>query len=126
MRGFAPIIFDTELNDPLDIYDDTTGEFTIPQDGRYTVNATLSMTDYSLTPQSSANLLLLIDGTPEARSFQSVAASGDEISYVLSIELGLTAGKVLSFLASVGSGTATVLGITTTIQQTLATIRRVE
>jgi hypothetical protein len=126
-----PIVFDTALNDPLGIYNDNTGAFIIPQDGRYTVNATLIMTDYSVAPQSSTSLLLLIDDIPEAQSLQRVTAGTDIISYVLSIELGLTANQVLTFRVSVGgaAATATVLGRPISIsspQQTWATIRRVE
>lgn len=99
--------FQQEAYDTDSIYDDTTGEFTVPSDGYYTMSATLRP---SRSYVSGDTVLVAIykNSTEELSSIQvPVVASVPSVNISISADALLAEGDKITFqLSSVDSGSS--------------------
>ena len=109
--NFQDIVFDTIESDPSGIYNDTTGEFTIPRTGTYALDGTICATNFASIPVTVYGIVIAVNATNESKSSHRVNSAPSFESESIHREIALTAGDVVTFrLAAFGGNSCNVLG----------------
>lgn len=108
---YTTVLCDTELEDTLDEYDPTTGEFTAKHSGRYMVCASCWSVASTWSAQKIFMTLLYVNGTCYARGQRWVASYSVNTyaSSLASRQIPMTAGDVLTFVVWHNRGATTAL-----------------
>lgn len=108
--AFSPIIFTTVEYDTASGYNVSTGIYTIPQTGKYAVNAILDYNAYVVGINGFQQLVLYKNGVPyvfiDSTFWSNLNGSAGTVSHGY-VELSCTVGDTLQIYAKANNGGAT-------------------
>lgn len=120
------IIFDNVEYDNVSMYDNSTGEFTVPSSGVYHLTAQINTGGFSTTTDILLSFDARVNGSSIVYQRNSVSnQTNSEQALNLSADLQLSAGDVLTFTVAANSAVTYTLDGNSPSKSVYATLRKV-